>query len=427
MAVSILAVLAMHLAQPTPPTDEGRLAAQAVEAGEFRSNPNEEVVPAKLDADGQAVVKGLNQFGFELFGKLQHEKGDLAVSPASVSTAFGLAHAAAKGRTANEIAATLHYPEVGDFNAAFGGVLRTMDLHRNGRTLTVNNAIWLQEDLPISTSYRQLVERNYGAGIQRVDYRTDPDAARLKINAWVESKTNDKIKNLLIPGNVTPATRSYLVNTIYFKADWADPFSMDSTKAEDFTLASGKTIKRDLMHQQGNFALAEETGIKVLSMVYRGGETEMLIFLPDKASGLPAIERSLNSTRLERLEDKLSHTTVRVTLPKFKIENRFELIEPLKALGMVTPFSDQADFSGMADIAGEARLAIGGVIHKVFVEVEEKGTEAAAATAVGIVITGARVGAPKEFRAEHPFLFLIRDRRTKAVLFVGRFTGEASN
>jgi serpin B len=421
MPYSALALFALLTLQPDSSAQTG----QPVE--EAKPDPNEQYVPATLDADGKAVVGGLNQFGFELYGTLRDARGDMALSPASISTAFGLAHAAAKGPTANDIARTLHYPAVADFPASFGAVLRTMAIDRNGRRLTVNNALWLQDDMPIGAGFQQLVGRNYGAGIQRVDFREDPEAARLKINAWVESKTNDRIKNLLRPDNVTRATRSYLVNTIYFKADWADPFSKDSTKAEDFTLASGKKIKRDLMHQQGDFALAEEGGIRMLSMVYRGGETEMLILLPDKANGLPAFERSLNSTTLQRLEGRLNHTAVKVTLPKFKIENRFELVEPLKALGMTLPFSDQADFSGMTDIAGAPNLTIGDVVHQVFVEVEEKGTEAAAATAIGIVVTGARIGQPKEFRADHPFMFLIRDRRTKAILFIGRFTGESTN
>ncbi|HYC94979.1 MAG TPA: serpin family protein [Sphingomicrobium sp.] len=431
MAVSVLAFFALLLAQPAPQPEAAEPKAQVFAEEDYRPDPNEEPVPARLDADGQAVVEGLNQFGFELYDRLRSQDGDLAVSPASVSTAFGLAHAAAKGRTADEIAATLHYPVVGDFQASFGGLLRTMDLHRNGRTLTVNNAIWLQEGMPIRAGYLQLVEHNYGAGIQRVDYNADPEAARLRINAWVESKTNDKIKNLLLPGNVSRDTRSYLVNTIYFKADWADPFNKDDTKKEQFTLASGDKIGRDLMHQQGNFALAEERGLKLISMPYRGGETEMLIFLPDKANGLAAFERSFDDAVLERLEGKLNRGTVKVTLPKFKIEKRFELVDTLKQLGMVTPFSSQADFSGIADVSGasaeRASLAIGDVVHQVFVEVEEKGTEAAAATAIGIIITSARMGKPREFRADHPFLFLIRDRRTKAILFLGRFTGESSN
>lgn len=425
MSAFVLSFFALLAAQPAL-NDTARSGEE-----EFRLDPKEEFVPATLTADGQAVVAGLNKFGFELYGKLQSSDGDLAISPASVSTAFGLAYAGATGRTASDIAKTLHYPAIGDFHSTFGSLLRTMDLHQNGRTLSVNNALWLQEGMAINPAYQQLVERNYSAGIQRADYRHDPEAARLKINAWVEAKTNDKIKNLLVPGNVTQATRSVLVNTIYFKADWANPFNPQETRQEAFTLATGRAIKRDLMHTQEHFGYAHEAGVSLLSMPYRGRETEMLIILPDEANGLAALERSLNSAKLERLADKMRPAKVRVTLPKFKIEKRFELATTLKELGMTVPFSGQANFPGLIDPsrrqADSAGLVIGDVIHQVFVEVEEKGTEAAAATAIGIVVSAARVAPLKDFRADHPFLFLIRDRRTNAILFIGRFTGEASN
>lgn len=402
---------------------------------EYKPDPNEAFIPAKLDSEGKSIVAGLNRFGLNLYGKLRAEKGDLAVSPASISTAFGLAYAGAKGQTAAEIAATLHYPAASNFHTNFGGLLKTMELHRNGRTLAVNNALWLQDGMAVHADYVGLVERNYGAGLQRVDYRSDSEAARLKINGWVESKTKGKIRNLLSPDNVTPLTRSVLVNTIYFKADWADPFDAEDTREEDFALSSGRTIKRQLMHEQGRFAYVEGHGVKALAMPYRGGETEMILFLPDRPSGLAGFERSLDAAALDDWLEKLgmsAHPTVNVTLPRFRIEKRFEMKKTLEELGMRVPFSNQSDFSGAkivnpvsADVE-EWNLKISDVIHQVFVEVEEKGTEAAAATAItSIIVTGARrKDPPREFRADHPFLFLIRDRRTGAVLFIGRFTGE---
>ena len=335
MRAALLSCLFVLVAQPGA-TQQTVSESPPVAEEKFKPDPNEEFVPAKLGSDGKSIVAGINQFGLELYGKLRFEKGDIAVSPASVSTAFGLAYAGAKGRTAEELATTLHYPAVADFHASFGEMLKTMELHRNGRALTVNNAIWLQDGMAAHPEYLSLVERNYGAGLQRVDYRSDSEAARLKINAWVESKTNDKIRNLLSPINVTPKTRSVLVNTIYFKADWADPFDEEDTREGDFTLASGKTIKRKLMHEQGGFAYAEGGGVKMLAMPYRGGETEMVVFLPDKANGLPALERSLDAATLDAWIGKLEEgrrLKVNVTLAKFKVENRFELKQTLEELG----------------------------------------------------------------------------------------------
>lgn len=399
-------------------------------------DPKETFVPAKLDENGKAVVAGLNRFGFDLYGRVRSESGDLAVSPASISTAFGLAYAGAKGPTAAEIASVLHYPQVADFHRSFGTLLKTMDLRQNGRTLSVNNALWLQQGLKVRPDYVALVDRHYGARLHWVDYRTDREAARLRINQWVESKTNDRIRGLLQPANLNKDTRSILVNTVYFKADWASPFDKSATRDGDFTLASGRKISRPLMHRRLEVGYAEHGGVRAVTLPYRGGETEMVILLPDKADGLSILEQGLSSDAaqawLSRLEG--AREDVLVTLPKFKVEVRLELAETLKELGMITPFANHSDFSGMKFVnAGsndreEWNFKIGAVVHKVFVEVEEKGTEAAAATAIThMIVTGRRVERePKVFKADHPFLFLIRDQRTGAILFIGRYTGESA-
>ena len=439
MRIVILSLLAMLMAHPVTAqsTEDAGMEVRVEGEEEPKPDPNEHYVPAELDADAATIVAGMNDFGAELYADLRSAPGDMAISPASISTAFGMAYAGARGRTADEIASTLNYPKVADFHASFGSLLRTMELSRIGRTLSVNNALWLQERSPVQPDYEALVKRHYGAGLRRVDYKTDSEAARKQINAWVESKTNGKIRNLLSPQNVTRKTRSVLVNTVYFKADWADPFNKSETRQEDFRLARGNRVKRDLMHRQGNFALAEMPELKILTMPYRGGETEMVVLLPEKHDGLAKVERSLDGAGLKRLLTELrensSHGRVEVTFPKFKIENRFELNEPLERMGMIIPFSDASDFSGakvvrpLSPDQEDWNLKISDVIHQVFVEVEEKGTEAAAATAIAsIIVTGAGpVRPPKVFRADHPFLFLIRDRRTDAILFIGRFTGES--
>jgi serpin B len=395
-------------------------------------DPKEAFVPAKLDSDGEAIVSGMNRFGFELYSKVRGKKGDLAISPASVSTAFGLAYAGARGRTAEEIATVLHYPAAPHFHGSFGALLRTMDLHQNGRTLTVNNAIWLQQGLKVRPEYVALVGQSYGAGLQWIDYKSNPGAARRGINAWVENKTNHRIRELLHSEDVNQDTRSVLVNTVYFKADWSDPFDEANTRQEGFTLASGKRVNRPLMHRQGDYGFAVERGVKMLTMPYRGGETEIAIFLPDKAGDLAKIERSLAAPMLDRWFKKVDgrRSRVVVTLPKFKTEDRIELVPVLESMGMRTPLSDSSDFSGVKFVDATSpnredwELKIGSVVHQVFVEVDEKGTEAAAATAITIMITGRRIGRPMIFRADHPFLFLIRDRRTNTILFIGRYTGE---
>lgn len=414
--------------------------AQAQEPADDSESPTERFVPASLDTGGKEIVAGLNGFGANIYHALASAKGNLAISPASVSTAFALAYAGAKGSTADEIAATLHYPtKIRDFHGSFGNLLKTMALTSNGRTLAVNNAIWLQTELPVRDSYRQLVEKHYAAGLQRVDYARNPDAALKTINDWVEVNTRNRIRNLLSHIEVNEGTKSVLVNTIYFKADWASPFEKANTRSEDFTLDSGKKQQQPLMHQRSEFAYAERGNVQALSLGYRGGETEMVVVLPKSSNELASLERSLDAQALDGWFNRLGTVTAKdviVTLPKFKIENRFELKPTLIGLGMATPFSDDSDFSAMkpVDIASsdpnDWNLKISSVIHQVFVEVEEKGTEAAAATAISqIMVTGmvrTTPPPPKIFRADHPFLFIIRDRRTQAILFIGRYTGEVA-
>ncbi|GAA4712436.1 serpin family protein [Sphingomonas lutea] len=408
----------------------------AAQEDEPKPNPKEAFVLAEIGDDGAAVVAGLNRFGLDLYAQVRGETGDLAISPASAATAFGLAYAGANGATEAEIARVLHFPAVSDFHGTLGGLLKSMELKQNGRTLAVNNALWLQHGLKLRPEYVSLVAKNYGAGLQWVDYRKDREAARLRVNAWVESKTNNRIRGLLQPANVPKDTRSILVNTIYFKADWHEPFDARATKPGDFTLGAGGKIKLPLMHRKLRIPYVAADGAKAVALPYRGGETEMVLLLPDKADGLAALERRLTADALAGWTAKLraSRDEVMVTLPKFRIQKRIELVEPLRNLGMHIALSDASDFSKMKVVDPASRdredwnFKIGAVVQQVFVEVEEKGTEAAAATAVvQVVVTGARVSRePKVFTADHPFLFLIRDRRTNAVLFVGRYTGEGA-
>jgi serpin B len=399
----------------------------------------EAFIPASIDADGRAIVGGINSFSADLYRAIAGSKGNLAVSPASVSLAFALAHAGASGETKTDIARTLHYPAaVKDFDRSTGELLQSMQINARGRTMAINNAIWLQQGLPVHASYLTLVEQHYGAGLQRVDYIADPNAARKKINDWVAEKTRGKILDLLAPSHITDDTKSVLVNTIYFKADWAQTFAKEATKIGNFNTLSGKKNRIPLMRQREHFRFAESAGVKAISLPYRGGETEMMVLLPKDGRGLAGLEQSLTGEKLADWSTRLQNSgapEVILTLPKFKIEKSFELVPVLQKMGMKVPFTDRSDFSAMKPIKlGSAdpndwNLKISNVVHKVFVEVEEKGTEAAAATAViQVVVTSAPLNPsppppPKIFKADHPFLFAIRDVRTGAIVFLGRFEG----
>ncbi len=245
-----------------------------------------------------------------------------------------------------------------------------------------------------------------------------PAAASQEINRWVEKQTADKIKDLIKPSDLDRDTRLVLTNAIYFKGDWTKPFHDRNTREEDFTVSAQKKVKVPLMQQTAAFGYQEEETLQVLEMPYAGRELAMVVLLPKNADGLAELEKAISTEKLAGLLARLATGDVITFLPKFKLETSFELKPTLQALGMKLPFSG-ADFSG---INSQEELEISTVIHKAYVDVNEQGTEAAAAT--GVVVTRAMAVRRPEpipvFRADHPFLFLIRDTRSGAILFLGR-------
>ncbi len=383
---------------------------------------------APVQAPDQAeVVKGSNAFAVDLYAQLRSQSGNLFFSPESISTAFAMAYAGARGQTAAEMASVFHFtlpPE--RLHPAIGALLADMNAPHQGYALSVADALWAEQDEHFLPAYLKLVETNYGAGFHPVDFKTDPEGVRATINRWVEKQTNDKIQNLLSAGSVTPLTRLILTNAIYFKAAWADQFSKSATENEDFHLSAGKTIQAPMMHNSGSYYYFKGPAFKALLLPYEKDEVSMLVLLPDNVDGLPALERSLTAANLEKWSAALGYADeVVVSLPHFKIAQQFELSSALEDLGMKTAFdADSADFSAMT---GDKSLSISAAIHKAYIDLDENGTEAAAATAVVMeMATAARPLYPPPppilFTADHPFLFLIRDNASGAILFMGRVT-----
>ena len=246
------------------------------------------------------------------------------------------------------------------------------------------------------------------------------EAASRTINQWVESQTNGKIKDLIPPGSLNALTRLVLTNAVYFKGDWVQPFQKRNTQEEDFTVSAQEKVKVPLMHQQTKMGYVGEKTFQVLELPYAGRELSMVVLLPKKADGLPQLEKAITVDKLSSLMSKLNVREVNAYLPKFKLETSFGLNPTLEAMGMKRAFSREADFSG---ISSAEALYISAVLHKAYVDVNEEGTEAAAAT--GVLMKGHAARRPQPvpvFRADHPFLFLIRDTREGSVLFMGRLT-----
>lgn len=365
------------------------------------------------------VASANNLFAMDLFHKLRAREGNLFFSPYSISAALTMVAVGGRGETATEMQRVLHLPKnPADLHAGNAALLRRLTQSGDDRPyqLSVANALWAQQGYPFLPDYLRLLEANYAAGVVAVDYQSAPERARRRINTWVEEQTRQRIKDLLPGGTVTAETRLVLVNAIYFKGDWASQFKKESTSEADFFVAPSRTIKAPLMFQRGTFGFMQDERLLALQLPYKGDELSMIVLLPRERGGLPALEESLSVEGLERVIGMLRKREVMVWLPRFEMTDAVELGAVLRAMGMRRAFGGDADFSGMSSAE---RLAISAVMHKAFVKVDEQGTEAAAATGVVMRATAAPTESPS-FRADHPFLFVIRDNATGTVLFMGR-------
>ena len=392
----------------------------------------------RLPADTKTIVDPNTAFALDLYRHLARDSAgeNLFISPFSISTALAMTYEGARGRTAEEMAAAL-WPAEGAggkaarnwpndrIHAALGTLTRW--LNRKGRPyqLAVANALWGERTFPFRQAFVRDLGRHYGAGLFGVDFIGAPEVSRKRINLWVADQTNRRIKDLLPQGVIKPDTRLVLTNAIYFKGDWARQFDEKHTRSQPFTLADGTKVETPLMFQrEARFGFFGGSGFQALELPYKGEALSMVVLLPDKPDGLAALEKSLSRANLAAWLGKLRQQDVNVWLPKFKLETEFELKETLAAMGMKRAFvPGQADFTGLSDSPQARRLFISAVRHKAFVEVNEEGTEAAAATAVVIQLESVRI--VPQFRADHPFCFLIRDRQTGSILFLGRMMSPA--
>jgi len=382
--------------------------------------------------DKQFVAAGNNKFALELYAKLRSKEGNLFFSPYSISTALAMAYAGARGETETEMAKVLHFPTVPSetvtvkdkfdrmrFHSAFGTIVK--DLNARGRKgsyeLTVANALWGQKDYGFLEEFLGLIKTNYDGRLNEVDFIRSTEATRKAINVWVEKKTNNKIKDLIPKGVLDSMTRLVLTNAIYFKGNWARQFKEERTKDAPFTLAGGQKVDVAMMNQTADFPYMETEDFQGLELPYVDDELSMIILLPKEFDGLDEFEKTLTVGDLSKWLDELRNREVIVSIPKFKMTSQFGLASVLESMGMIEAFSANADFSGMN---GRRDLFISAVIHKAYVDVNEEGTEAAAATAVTMKLTSVGPARIPVFRADHPFLFLIRDNHSGSILFIGR-------
>jgi len=374
---------------------------------------------ARLGADSR-ITPGMNAFTTDVYRQLAGGDANLILSPFNIATALSMANAGARGQTAREIQAVLHLHYDPSYDSELGSLLTELNKTGNtgGNELHTANGFWVQKGFAIQPAFENTLANNYHAPLMLLDFLTNPEAARSQINRWTEERTKEKIKNLFPAGSIDAHTRLVLTSAIYFFGKWQDPFVASRTQSAPFTLPGGTTAQANFMNQTSHFGYTETPSAQILEMRYAGTGIAFDVLLPKKVTGLADLEKSLTAENLTGWLGSLSARNVQVSLPKFRAESEFSLRKALSTMGMPTSFTDQADFSG---IDPKRTLAISEVVHKAFVDVSEQGTEAAAATGITMRATSMRM--PEQaviFRADHPFVFLIRDTRTGTVLFIGR-------
>lgn len=376
--------------------------------------------PFSVTPGVQAVVQGNSAFALELFDKLQAPEANQVLSPFSVSSALALAYSGARGDTEKQMSQVLHLPpNRPDLPSEIGAVLASLTNLTNGDVeLVVANALWPQSGYEITPEFSDVCRNHYLANPSFIDFQANSEAARQRINDWAARSTKGRIQGLLAPGAVTANTRLVIANAIYFKGKWASCFQKSKTRNKPFWITAEKSVDVPMMSQKSTLLHLVDGETQILEMPYKGEGISMLVFLPKDRDGLAGLEARLNLENLTNWIDHLLPAEVELLLPRFKISTRFSLAPSLAEMGMPDAFDQaHADFSGMA---AQRPLFINLVEHAALIEVDEEGTLAAAAT--GVSLGCARRPLPATFHADHPFVFVIIDKRMRTILFIGKVT-----
>jgi serpin B len=379
--------------------------------------------PAVPDADLQALAVGNTAFALDLYQQIREPKGNLFYSPFSISEALAMVYAGAHGDTEAQMASALHFtlPQA-QLHPAFDSIDLALASRGQGAKgqdgapfqLSVANALWGQIGFPFASPFLDTLAESYGAGMHVVDFIKSPEPSRQIINTWVSNHTAGKIPQLFDQGTITPDNRLVLTNAVYFNAAWMYPFEPGKTQTAAFTRSDGTQVQVPTMAQTQELQYGSGSDYAAVALPYGDAQLSMVIVLP-KQGGLDAFEGSLTADNLGAILDGMTTYEVDLTLPKLKIQSSFSLADQLAKLGMTDAFTEKADFSG---IDGRTDLFISAVVHKAWVDVDEAGTEAAAATGVGVGTTA--IANQATMHVDHSFLFFIRDAGTRTIVFAGR-------
>jgi len=406
------------------------------------SAPTSEPATQPRELNMETAAQQANDFAANFYGEVaKEEAGNLFFSPLSIHSALSMTFAGSAGETAKQMGSVLSFdysPTEGIEHHAYSLMLQAINtvpvvrfesfesekrrtVERPAFDLVLANRLWGQEGFPWNPGYLQTAKRQYMAGLEEVGFRSDPDSARKIINAWVEETTRDRIKDLIPSGALNELTRLVLTNAIYFKANWNESFAENDTTNQPFFLSDGGQVDVPLMTQTDHLNYHESDDWQMVELPYELKALSMLLVLPEDNEGSMArVEAQLASGQLLEELKALERTRVELWMPKFSQTQELDLNSTLSAMGMPVAFTDRADFSGMSP---DSNLYLSKALHKAFIEVDEKGTEAAAATAAIVSFTSAPPPeTPKVFRADRPFLYIIHHNATGAILFIGRVT-----
>jgi len=387
----------------------------------FPYEPDQPPLADNTDATEQGiqdVVSANNQFAFDLYSKLnEDEDGNMFYSPYSISAALAMTYEGAEGQTADEIKSVFHFPEDNILRPNFAAIYNDINKENKDYELNTGNALWVQKDYSFLQEYIGRVENYYGGKAAMLDFVEETEKSRQTINSFIEKQTMDKIKDLIPKGYLDEMTRLVLTNAIYFKGIWEWEFDKADTRDGIFRISPTNTVEIPMMSmnpEDAKFNYAETEDLQILELPYKGDKISMLILLPTE--NLDAIESTLTAEKLNEYKSQMKETKMdSISLPKFEFDTKYFMKNILISLGMPIAFSDDADFSGMT---GKKDLYISNVIHQAYVGVDEEGTEAAAATAV--IMKELSVMPVNIFRADHPFIFIIQEKETGNILFLGR-------
>ncbi len=391
--------------------------------------------PPRTSVAQLPFVEGITAFACDLYQWLKGNDGNIFFSPYSISTLMAMGYAGARGETEKQIANVFYFSLPQDqLHPAFKALNDAINRRSNATAtpavspvastdpkafkLSTVNVVWGQEGYKFSPEYLDTLNKNYGGGLKSIDFANKSEESRVTINDWISNQTNDKIKDLLAPGMVNPATRMVLTNAIYFKANWLVPFD-EFSRDRPFYLLDGTEISVPTMHKKEFFNYAENDSYQAAELPYYGGELSMVVLVP-KDGHFNEFENSLNEQGLSDIVKSFTSKEIRVLMPKFKFDSSFSLGKTLSDMGMPIAFTGAADFSGMT---GQRDFSMSFVVHKSFVAVDEIGTEAAAASAAGYNTASSD---PIPFTVNRPFIFFIRDIKTGTILFLGRVLNPAT-